>query len=119
MDGQKKPRQTNHLSVAPGFCLIHGSDGVSGRARVCDCGAARLRLLAHEDVGRQVWRLLRRTLSQRGKHSTLGDEKRAYGNSFGIIGLVQYYKLTADPNALALAKNCFEWMEKYDRDKTY
>ena len=52
-------------------------------------------------------------------HSTLRDEKRAYGNSFGIIGLVQYYKLTADPKALALAVKCFEWMEQYVHDHTY
>lgn len=54
-----------------------------------------------------------------GKHSTLGDEKRAYGNSFGIIGLVQYHRLSGDPAALALAIKCFEWMEKYAHDHTH
>jgi mannobiose 2-epimerase len=54
-----------------------------------------------------------------GKHSTLGNEKRAYGNSFGIIGLVQYHKLSGDPAALELAIKCFEWMEKYVHDHTH
>lgn len=44
------------------------------------------------------------------------DRKEAYGNAFGIYALAAYYKATKDPQALALAKKAFEWLEKHSHD---
>ncbi len=51
--------------------------------------------------------------------SDYGDEKRAYGQAFAIYGLAAYYKMTHRPEALALAKKAFQWMEDYSRDPEY
>jgi mannobiose 2-epimerase len=45
--------------------------------------------------------------------------KTAYGNSFGLYALVAYYQLSKDPEALQLAKQSFEWLEKYSHDHEY
>lgn len=41
--------------------------------------------------------------------------KWAYGNAFGVYTLAAVYRATGDPEALALARNGFEWMEKHLR----
>ncbi|HEY5908868.1 MAG TPA: AGE family epimerase/isomerase, partial [Vicinamibacteria bacterium] len=41
--------------------------------------------------------------------------KWAYGNAFGVYALASVYRATGDPEALALARNGFEWMEKHLR----
>jgi mannobiose 2-epimerase len=41
--------------------------------------------------------------------------KWAYGNAFAVYALASAYRTTGDPEALALARNGFEWMEKHLR----
>lgn len=45
--------------------------------------------------------------------------KLAYGNSFAIYGLAAYYKASKKPEALALAKRGFDWLEKHSHDDKY
>ena len=47
------------------------------------------------------------------------DEKRAYGNAFGIYGLAALYQLTNDEKALRFAREVFTWIEEHAFDKTY
>ncbi len=50
------------------------------------------------------------------------DEKRAYGNAFGLYGLAALYKLTHDDKVLDFAKTVFRWIEErcYDpKEKGY
>ncbi|RMG26405.1 MAG: N-acylglucosamine 2-epimerase [Bacteroidetes bacterium] len=47
------------------------------------------------------------------------DEKRAYGNAFGIYGLAAYYKLSHDEQALKLAQQAFHWLETHSHDAQY
>src|SRR5690606_1214633 len=49
----------------------------------------------------------------------LSTSKSAYGNSFAIYGLANYYKISKDTSALNLAKETFYWLEKYSRDSVY
>jgi mannobiose 2-epimerase len=44
------------------------------------------------------------------------DEKRLYGNAFGIYGLAALYEITQDEKILHLAKNCFYWIEEHSGD---
>jgi cellobiose epimerase len=46
-----------------------------------------------------------------------GDNKEMYGESFGLYGAAAAYQATHDPQALALAKNQFHWMEEHAHDK--
>lgn len=41
-----------------------------------------------------------------------GEEKRTYGNAFGIYSLAALYELSNDANALNFAKEAFDWIEK-------
>ncbi|RPI02550.1 MAG: N-acylglucosamine 2-epimerase [Calditrichaeota bacterium] len=45
------------------------------------------------------------------------DEKRVYGNAFGLYAAAAYYELTRDPQALDFAQQIFHWIEAtaYDR----
>jgi mannobiose 2-epimerase len=45
-----------------------------------------------------------------------GDEKRAYGNAFGIYACTAFYTLTGDTAALRLAQNAFLWLDAHARD---
>lgn len=45
--------------------------------------------------------------------------KTAYGNAFGLYALVAYYEASKDPQALDLAKQTFEWLEKFSHDHEY
>lgn len=45
-----------------------------------------------------------------------GQNKTAYGNSFGIYGLATYYKASNNKEALELAKKTFMWLEKHSHD---
>ena len=47
------------------------------------------------------------------------DDKRIYGQAFGIYGLSQYYRVSRDPEALTLAKKAFLWMEEHAHDPVY
>jgi cellobiose epimerase len=42
--------------------------------------------------------------------------KMAYGNSFAIYGLAEYYKCSGDTAALNLAKKTFMWLELHSHD---
>ncbi|MDZ7314704.1 MAG: AGE family epimerase/isomerase [candidate division KSB1 bacterium] len=46
------------------------------------------------------------------------DEKRVYGNAFGLYAVTAYYELTHDPKALEFAKEIFNWIEKTAYDST-
>lgn len=45
-----------------------------------------------------------------------GEEKRTYGNAFGIFALASLYGLTNDCNILAFAKESFDWLETHAYD---
>jgi mannobiose 2-epimerase len=45
-----------------------------------------------------------------------GEEKRTYGNAFGIFALAALYGLTRDSAVLAFAKESFEWLETHAYD---
>lgn len=45
------------------------------------------------------------------------DEKRLYGNAFGIYGLAALYEITRDEKILHLAKDCFYWIEEHSADQ--
>ena len=47
------------------------------------------------------------------------DDKRIYGQAFGIYGLSQYYRVGQDPEALTLAKKAFLWMEEHAHDPVH
>jgi mannobiose 2-epimerase len=48
-----------------------------------------------------------------------GDEKRAYGNAFGIYACAAFYALTKEPAALQLAQNAFRWLDAHARDSVH
>lgn len=45
--------------------------------------------------------------------------KKAYGNAFAIYGLAAYFRATGDSNALKLAINTFEWLDKHSYDEKF
>ena len=45
--------------------------------------------------------------------------KKAYGNSFAIYALAQYYKVSQKEEVIDLAKKAFMWLDKYARDSVY
>jgi mannobiose 2-epimerase len=47
------------------------------------------------------------------------DEKRAYGNAFGLFALAALYGLTHDPEVLEFAKQVFCWIEDHAYDPRY
>lgn len=49
-------------------------------------------------------------------HSEYEDEKRAYGNAFGIFACTAYYQFTKDTAGLALAKKAFLWLDTHAHD---
>src|SRR5690606_38017096 len=49
----------------------------------------------------------------------LSTSKSAYGNSFAIYGLANYYKISRDTAALDLAKKTFYWLEEHSRDSVF
>jgi len=48
-----------------------------------------------------------------------GEEKRTYGNAFGLLALANLYALTHDPEALELAKETFKWLEAHAFDPEF
>lgn len=48
-----------------------------------------------------------------------GDEKRTYGNAFGLYAVSAYYELTQKPQALAFAQQIFHWIEDHAHDPQY
>jgi mannobiose 2-epimerase len=57
--------------------------------------------------------------SREGGYSDFGgwrEEKRTYGNAFGIYGLAAYYRLSRDPEVLGLARKAFDWIEEHAFD---
>jgi mannobiose 2-epimerase len=48
-----------------------------------------------------------------------GEQKTAYGNSFGIYALTAHYVATGDTSALNLAKKTFYWLETYSHDPAH
>ncbi len=46
-------------------------------------------------------------------------QKNAYGNAFAIYGLAAYYKESGNTEALDLAKQTFNWLEKGSHDAVY
>jgi len=51
--------------------------------------------------------------------SSTRDEKRAYGNAFGIYGLAAYAHQTEDSIALNRAIDAFYWLDTHSRDSLY
>lgn len=49
----------------------------------------------------------------------MNGEKRIYGQAFALYGLSQYYRVSADPEALELAVRTFRWMDEHARDPLY
>lgn len=47
------------------------------------------------------------------------NEKRVYGNAYGIFSLSAYYKATKNEEALDLAKKVFYWIENNAHDKVH
>jgi mannobiose 2-epimerase len=47
------------------------------------------------------------------------NDKRVYGQAFAIYALSQYYRISGDPEALQLAKQQFQWMEKGPHDPVH
>ena len=47
------------------------------------------------------------------------EEKRTYGNAFGIFGLAAFYDLTKDENVLNFIKEVFGWIESHAYDPKY
>ena len=62
--------------------------------------------------GGVVWEL-----DHRG--TVVNGRKQVYAHCFSIYGLVAYYRLTRDLQALALAQNYFALIETYARDDNY
>jgi cellobiose epimerase len=61
-------------------------------------------------------------LNRRGDPETpsgTGNEKRAYGNAFGIFACAAYFRLTGDSAALSLAKRTFLWLDGRSRDPVH
>ena len=48
-----------------------------------------------------------------------GDEKRTYGNVFGLYAVSAYYERTRDPQALACAQQIVRWIEAHAYDPQY
>lgn len=48
--------------------------------------------------------------------SRYGDEKHAYGISFGLYACSAAYEATHDADALELARKTFEWLEQHSHD---
>jgi cellobiose epimerase len=47
------------------------------------------------------------------------DEKRTYGNAFGIYGLTALYEFTKNENILSFAMEAFNWIEEHAFDPKY
>ena len=47
------------------------------------------------------------------------QDKRIYGQAFAVYGLSQYYRVSGDPDALALVKKAFLWMEAHGHDPQF
>jgi cellobiose epimerase len=47
------------------------------------------------------------------------DDKRIYGEAFGVYGLSQYFRVSGNKEALELAKKTFLWMEEHAHDNQY
>ncbi|MDO6436986.1 AGE family epimerase/isomerase [Cyclobacterium sp. 1_MG-2023] len=59
-------------------------------------------------------------LNREGKVKSSGiGAKTAYGNAFGIYGLAAYYKVSANPEVLELAKKAFYWLEEHSYDPQF
>jgi len=54
-----------------------------------------------------------------GPSTRFGGDKFAYGISFGIYACAGYFRVSDDPEALALALDAFRWMERHARDKDH
>ena len=52
------------------------------------------------------------TLVDRKGNLKDSSTKTAYGNAFGIYASAAWYKASGDSDALQLAKDCFQWLEK-------
>ena len=47
------------------------------------------------------------------------DEKRAYGNAYGVFALAALYEQTGNEEVLKFAEYTFNWIENHSADKTY
>src|SRR5688572_17518164 len=56
------------------------------------------------------------TLVDRKGNVKDGAGKTAYGNAFGLYASAAWYRASGDNNALRLAKDCFEWLERHAHD---
>ncbi|MEH6406466.1 MAG: AGE family epimerase/isomerase [Leeuwenhoekiella sp.] len=59
-------------------------------------------------------------ITKQGKPiSKYGEDKTAYGNSFAIYALAEYYRASKNEEALELAKTTFNWLEEHSHDQEY
>jgi mannobiose 2-epimerase len=47
------------------------------------------------------------------------EEKRTYGNAFGVFALAALYRLTKDPSVLSFAQEGYRWIEKHAHDPSH
>ncbi len=47
------------------------------------------------------------------------EEKRTYGNAFGVYALAAFFRLTQEPEVLELARRAFTWIEEHAFDSLY
>lgn len=47
------------------------------------------------------------------------DEKRVYGNAYGVFALAALYTLNRNPRVLEFAQTAFHWIEEHAYDPTY
>jgi len=59
-----------------------------------------------------------RMLDHTGKPLEAGT-KHGHGASYGIAAYIAYFELTSDPQALTLAQEAFQWLEKAGHDSEY
>jgi cellobiose epimerase len=50
---------------------------------------------------------------------TYRDEKRSYGNAFGIYACAAYFRMSGDTSALHLAQKTFRWLDAGARDPVH
>jgi mannobiose 2-epimerase len=51
--------------------------------------------------------------------SDMRDEKRAYGNAFGMFACAAYFRATGDSSALRLAQDTFRWLDSHAHDPVH
>ena len=105
MDGQDKMivTQARHVWTASKAAMAYPDDPRYLAAASHGYSALKNTMWDEKHGGFYQWR------DQKGGKASndFGDEKRTYGNAFGLYAVSAYYKLTKDQAALAFAKDIF------------